>query len=82
MENFKDNPVVSSLSKSPNIQKYLHVPWGHVVMSLKNLRHGAQFCNQMLLTATLEQEVGEDVGLDEGVLGYKAKSTYALSSYN
>jgi hypothetical protein len=36
----------------------------------------------MLLTSTLEQEVGEDVGLDEGILGYKTKSTYAFSSNN
>jgi hypothetical protein len=36
----------------------------------------------MLLTATLEQEVGEDVGLHEGILGYKTKSTYTLSSYD
>lgn len=38
----------------PKISTCALGPCCHV---LEKLRHGAQFCNQMLLTATLEQEV-------------------------
>jgi len=76
----KISSIISfKVSKYPKISTCTLGPCCHV---LEKLRHGAQFCNQMLLTAKLEQEVGEDVGLDEGILGYKTKSTYALSSYN